>query len=392
MMVAAKLPPETVDRAVVALAGMPDVLAAADRALLRATRTVWDRSWQPADIAHVARRKLSQRAGRLAVTAVGAEASASGAFHVAPAPWTEQLDALGLSPDAPIAATRLVESWGQSESLDLVTTVADAVRVISLLSSVGPIQELIDPPSRWGRKRTTVSSAVVGNPKMLAKIRALLAKAESTDFPEEAESFTAKAQELMARHAIDRAVLHASGDKAARGAPIARRIHIDDPYARAKVQLLSSVGDANTVSVVWTEAYGFATVVGFADDIDGVEVLFTSLLVQANHAVAVAGRIGQHERTVTYRKAFLMSFAIRIGQRLREATAEAFEAAAAEQPTINLLPVLADRKDAVEDEFTRMFPNTIASRGGRFNTAGWNAGRAAADQASFGNGHDRLSA
>ena len=35
--------------------------------------------------------------------------------------------------------------------------------------------------------------------KVLGRVRALLAKAESTTFPEEAEALTAKAQELMAR-------------------------------------------------------------------------------------------------------------------------------------------------------------------------------------------------
>ena len=37
--------------------------------------------------------------------------------------------------------------------------------------------------------------------------RALLAQAESTTFEAEAESFTAKAQQLMARHAIDAAMV-----------------------------------------------------------------------------------------------------------------------------------------------------------------------------------------
>ena len=40
----------------------------------------------------------------------------------------------------------------------------------------------------------------------------LLAKAEATTFAEEAEAFTAKAQELMAAHAIQQAMLEAGGD------------------------------------------------------------------------------------------------------------------------------------------------------------------------------------
>ena len=64
---------------------------------------------------------------------------------------------------------------------------------------------------------------------ILDKVRALLAKAESTQFEAEAEAFTAKAQELMTRHRIDRAVLNASDDLG--DAPAGRRLGIDDPYA-----------------------------------------------------------------------------------------------------------------------------------------------------------------
>ncbi|MDP9441581.1 MAG: DUF2786 domain-containing protein, partial [Actinomycetota bacterium] len=43
--------------------------------------------------------------------------------------------------------------------------------------------------------------------RILSRVRALLAKAESTEFAPEAEAFTEKAQELMARYAIDDPVL-----------------------------------------------------------------------------------------------------------------------------------------------------------------------------------------
>lgn len=54
--------------------------------------------------------------------------------------------------------------------------------------------------------------------KILNKIEGLLRQAESTNHPAEAESFTAKAEELMARWSIDRAHLRAArtaGDAAA---------------------------------------------------------------------------------------------------------------------------------------------------------------------------------
>lgn len=41
---------------------------------------------------------------------------------------------------------------------------------------------------------------------MLDKIRALLAKAESTQFPEEAQALTAKATELIAKYGLEEAI------------------------------------------------------------------------------------------------------------------------------------------------------------------------------------------
>ena len=83
------------------------------------------------------------------------------------------------------------------------------------------------------------------------------------------------------------------------------------------------------------------TVVGFPADLNAVELLFTSLLVQANTAMLRAGgkkdEFGR-SRTRAFRQSFLVSYAIRIGERLEEATAHATaeavdELAAAERDT-----------------------------------------------------------
>ena len=78
------------------------------------------------------------------------------------------------------------------------------------MMSVLPEIPVLCPLPGAGRRRVTGGRSVV-EPRILDKVRALLAKAESTEFPEEAEAYTAKAQELMARHRIDRAVLGATG-------------------------------------------------------------------------------------------------------------------------------------------------------------------------------------
>jgi len=97
---------------------------------------------------------------------------------------------------------------------------------------------------------------------------------------------------------------------------------------------------------VWYKSPGMSAVIGFPADLDAVELLFTSLLVQANTAMLRAGakrdQYGR-SRTRAFRQSFLMSYAIRIGERLAGAAGDAERQVAAEAPGRNLLPVLAAR-------------------------------------------------
>ncbi len=132
-----------------------------------------------------------------------------------------------------------------------------------------------------------------GDDRALRRIRGLLAKAESTEFPDEAESLTAKAQELMTRHAVDAALLEAGPSPTDGRAVDTRRVHVQDPYVRAKMQLLAAVAEANDVRVVWYSSLGIANLVGGRADLAAVELLFTSLLLQvAQRAVGRRTAVG----------------------------------------------------------------------------------------------------
>jgi hypothetical protein len=221
------------------------------------------------------------------------------------------------------------------------------------------------------------------NDAILSKVRGLLAKAESTTFEAEAEALTAKAQELMAKYAIDQAVLeHAGGGG---GGPESERIHIADPYAAAKSILLHQVAEANRCRSVWSQHTGEAVVFGFAVDLAAVELLYTSLLVQATTAMVAAGPQRDRRGKVTtrsFRRAFLLAFAHRIGQRLREATAATVRNAAAEHGT-DLLPLLASRDELVDQAMVRQFPRLGTRRMSVSNHDGWTAGQRAADAANL---------
>jgi hypothetical protein len=221
---------------------------------------------------------------------------------------------------------------------------------------------------------------VSANNTVLHKVRALLAKAEATPFDAEAESFTAKAQQLIARYRLDCALLGAR-DASDRVAPIARRIDVCDPYVRAKIVLLSRVAAANDARSVWPKPLRHVELFGFSDDLDAVEALFTSLLVQTTAAMQRAGSKQDacgRSRTAAFRRAFLMAFAVRIGQRLRDAVDGTVDAAVAESGGA-LVPILSARREAVDDLARANFPSVRPMRTTVTDAEGWHAGSMFAD-------------
>jgi hypothetical protein len=344
----------------------------------------WERGWQPLDLVHVVRRSQARLVPLLA-TAIGAQARSAEAGQRAPAPWLDQLravadEALPGGSEGHLAALARATVGHRARLVDVWT---DLLSLIGLLTAVPVLEQLVPPPSAWGR--TSPRSRPDADPsergRLLNRIRTLLAKAENTEFAAEAETFTAKAQDLMTRHAIDEALLHGSADHAIEVRGV--RVHISNPYPAEKVQLLSQVARANRSRAVWNEPLGLVTVVGTPVDVDQVEMLFTSLLIQATRAMAEAGarRVGSFDRSASFRRSFLMSYAVRIGERLTETN----EAATASYGSA-LVPLLLRQTTAVQEELDRLFPRTRSARAGRYNRLGWDAGRAAADRAVFAAG------
>lgn len=321
----------------------------------------WRRGWQPADVVRIVRRELDDTHVRLASALIRAQAPDDrprGHRWAAQLAQLEEPDENGPRPDRFTHAIAVLELY----------------RLLLRLPALEPLE---DPrPERGGHKGHGEHK---GDARMLGRIRALLAKAEATGFPEEAEALTAKAQELMARHSVDEALLDARAP--AKDTPGACRIGVEPPYEQAKAVLLDAVATANHCRAVWNEPFAFSTVVGFEGDLAAVELLYTSLLVQAQSAMAkaeAAQRAGGRKRTKTFRQSFLAAYAHRVGDRLRTA---------AEAPvTDDLLPVLASREVAVTDRMERMFPRTTTTRlRGVSDEAGWTEGARAADRAQVGN-------
>jgi hypothetical protein len=223
----------------------------------------------------------------------------------------------------------------------------------------------------------------------LTRIQALLDKAESTTFPEEAEALIAKAQELMARHAIDEAML--AGAVASRDQVEAEQVVVQAPYASAKVGLLSAAARSNRCRLVVSRGPSgtqLCTLVGFPEDLANVRTLFASLSVQATRFV-LAAPVPPGDTPRRFRHAFLTAFGARIGERLTEAERRAATEAQAERagagdtgPSVSV--VLASREAMVDDDLARRFPNLRTRKISVSSRAGWQGGRSAADRANLG--------
>jgi hypothetical protein len=334
----------------VAPAGEVDVALAG--ALGDAFGRLFRGGWQPAELHRVVARRGKPLQGDLVAEAA---VRAAGAAQPVDPRWRAQADELP-------RATRSTERFNLLDAqLDLLLE----------LGKLPPIEVLIPPPG-------TVVAARPADPaglRVLDRVRALLAKAESTDFPAEAEAYSAKAQELIARHSIEEALTARDRTEVT---PFARRIGVDHPYESEKAGLLDAVARANHGRTVWSPEFGFSTVFGFDADIDAVELLYTSLLVQANRAMVRDEPAKGKARIKAFRRSFLVAYAVRIGERLERATKKEIE-----QHT-DLRPVLRNRDLQVREAMDRAFPNTVRARGRRVDSLeGWESGRAAADEAEL---------
>lgn len=227
---------------------------------------------------------------------------------------------------------------------------------------------------------------------VLAKIRKLLAKAEDpAATPEEADTYTAKAADLVASYGIDRALLAA---KVPESDVVGDRVLVmDAPYALDKASLLSSVAHAlrcqavRRVRHVGPQARKQVSIhlFGYDSDLFRVELLFTSLLLQATTRLA-GTTAPPYESLAAYRRSWLAGFTAAVAQRLRaaeeQAGRDAEEAQEQDRPRERSVAlVLVDRSRAVAAAVDQEYPHlrTAASRSlsGSGGASGWAAGQRA---------------
>lgn len=202
--------------------------------------------------------------------------------------------------------------------------------------------------------------------KDLFRIAALLRKAEGTDNEHEADAYLQAAQRLATLSSVDLAVARAHTERRERRAvPIQRSIVIGQSGKRGLrtyVQLFLAIGRANDLTCDIARDSARVYAYGFDTDIDMVETMFASLVVQMVRAsdgyiksgdyaselvtrrikVTRSGRYGRWFEAYEYenrpvhattaRINFQQAFAARIGERLGQAREQAEKQMVAELP------------------------------------------------------------
>jgi hypothetical protein len=224
---------------------------------------------------------------------------------------------------------------------------------------------------------------------MLEKIRKLLAKAEDPGCPPaEAAACNDKAAELIAKYGVDRALVAAAEPERD---PVGDRVvAVPPPYALDKIGLLATVASALRCRSVkrghWdgiTRPTPAVHLFGCASDLERVELLFTSLLVQAAYGIAAA-TVPRRESVAAFRRSWLAGFTYAVGERLREAEQRATRHADAPSNGPSVALVLADRRDRVDQRLAEVYPGLRSASPRRLGGSGGRQGYAAGQRAELG--------
>ena len=228
---------------------------------------------------------------------------------------------------------------------------------------------------------------------ILAKVRKLLALAEDpAATTHEAETYTAKATQLIADYGVDRALLAAGNP--ARDPVGDRVIVLDAPYAADKADLLATVATSlrcHCVRRTRRDPGPGATkeqsihLFGHATDLERSELLFTSLLLQSAHGLARTP-VPEWEHKAAFRRSWLAGFRMAVGRRLDEAERRAETQAEGryERAGTSTGLVLADRSALVVGAMESTYPHLGTARRRTLSGAGGSEGWAAGQRADLG--------
>lgn len=230
--------------------------------------------------------------------------------------------------------------------------------------------------------------------KILSKVRSLLDKAESTEFPEEAEALQAKAFELMSLYGIEQAVLASKGEREDKIDQLV--IDLSGAYAVGRAHLLTRISTALGAQGLYFPAGKRRPVAGYVvvaheSTRERIAFLYTMLFAQATRGMQkMTG--GTPGRVRSARASYMLAFATVVGGRLDQVEGRVRHEEEAAKPGTGLVLVTRDRQ--VEQTYHQLYPRIRSVKAHAGSTAGYAAGlrdgeRADLGGARFGNGRTK---
>jgi Protein of unknown function (DUF2786) len=238
--------------------------------------------------------------------------------------------------------------------------------------------------SRMGSVRGVNTAEPSGT--LLERVRKLLAMAEGDGVTvAEAEAFTEKAADLMARYGIDRALLAAARPDTDR--PANRIIDVPNPWADVRAHLLAGLVSAMRCQcVLLPVASGKRIhVFGYDSDLERAEMLYTSLLIQMAHGLARTSVPATARSVRAWRRSWLLGYTSAVVARVQTAEQRAASdaGAARDGDGPSTAVVLADRSLVVRQQYAQAYPNTRKLRV-TYTGSGYGSGFAEGQRADIG--------
>lgn len=212
---------------------------------------------------------------------------------------------------------------------------------------------------------------------MLAKIQALMAKAESTEFQAERDAFMDAAQRLVIKFAVEEWEI--GGSKQA----LLTSTVLNAPYpnANARTRLLSVVARLNNGKIVLLPSKTArggkvipCTVIAYTDDLEMIKIMYATVSIQCLQAMKTA----QEEQYIIYsaegvgfNESFIAGYAQGFYEKLNKINQQAKD----ETPGYGLM--VRSRVDQVGDLLNQMYPNTYTTRRRVGSAVGYSAGKVA---------------
>jgi hypothetical protein len=210
----------------------------------------------------------------------------------------------------------------------------------------------------------------------------LLTKAENpATTPEERDALIDKATELMVRFGIEEAQLRRNDNKPEE--VTSKVFSVTNPQRLKKQTLMNGLANAFGCEAIVLFDKDKIQVFGFPSDLEKVETLYNSLIVQMFIGMASAVK-PSHVHGKEFNSSFANGFVLTVLKRVRNVYLKVRNEEVRKTPGTDL--VLRDRSLAVKSAFSSAFPQTMRRSGSKSTGNGYGQGAEAGLRANIGQG------